>query len=177
MTWQVLHRTKLLDRWPHIRVFRERLITDAGEHVEAYYQLEATSFVVIFPVMADGRIALIQHYRHALGRVVFDLPGGGIETPETPLQSARRELREEAGLTAPSWHHLGTFRLSQVRGIADAHCYLAQQAQQTHTPTSDDLGEVTVAFRTADEVRSMWASGGWPVMVTACAVGLGLAHL
>ena len=177
MAWEVLKREKILDRWPHIRVFREKLITDAGQAVEAYYQLEAVSFSVIFPVLSDDRIALIKHYRHAVGRVVFDLPGGGIEPGETPLQSAQRELREETGLTAPDWQHLGTFKMSQVRGIADAHFYLARHAEHTHTPETDDLGEINVHFISPEDLLKMWASGDWPVMVTASLVGLGLAHI
>lgn len=40
------------------------------------------------------------------------LPGGRLGSGETPMEGARRELREEAGITAESWTELGTYAIT-----------------------------------------------------------------
>ncbi|MFJ2897511.1 NUDIX hydrolase [Streptomyces sp. NPDC087218] len=61
---------------------------------------------------ADGRVAVLtsDFPRHG-GEYAF-LPGGRQEGRETAEQCARRELREEAGVTATAWHHLGSYAIT-----------------------------------------------------------------
>lgn len=47
-------------------------------------------------VVRDERILMIQTFR--FGRFIWELPGGGIETGETPQEAAIRELKEECGM-------------------------------------------------------------------------------
>lgn len=54
----------------------------------------------ILPVMEDGRIILVKQYRNALGYKTYEIPAGGIEKGETPLQCVAREIEEETGFYA-----------------------------------------------------------------------------
>lgn len=56
--------------------------------------------VVVVPHLPDGRIILVRQYRHAVRESLWELVAGGMERGETPRQSARRELLEEAGYKA-----------------------------------------------------------------------------
>jgi ADP-ribose pyrophosphatase len=56
----------------------------------------------------DGRIAMLTQYRHAIGGWLREVPAGCRNRGESPLQCAQRELREEAGLSARQWDHLGS---------------------------------------------------------------------
>lgn len=55
-----------------------------------------------------GRFALIRQFRPAVGRVVYELPGGGVEQGEDIISAALRELKEEVGLVGDEAVVLGT---------------------------------------------------------------------
>ena len=48
--------------------------------------------VVVLPVLPDGRILLIQQYRHAARQYLWELVAGRIDPGETPKEAAAREL-------------------------------------------------------------------------------------
>jgi ADP-ribose pyrophosphatase len=54
--------------------------------------------VCVLPVM-DDRVALVDCYRHPLGRMSLEAPKGFIDCDETPEHAAMRELAEETGLS------------------------------------------------------------------------------
>jgi len=56
--------------------------------------------VVVLPVLPDGRIVLIQQYRHAARQHLWELVAGRVDPGETPRQAAARELIEETGYRA-----------------------------------------------------------------------------
>lgn len=64
--------------------------------------------VMMLPLTDDGRVVLVRQYRYALNRHFIEVPAGKMEAGEAPLDTARRELREECGIEAASWEHLTT---------------------------------------------------------------------
>jgi ADP-ribose pyrophosphatase len=56
-----------------------------------------------------GRVCLVRQYRHAANGYIWEFPAGKIDNKEPPLQTAQRELEEEAGRRAREWRSLGDF--------------------------------------------------------------------
>lgn len=56
----------------------------------------------------EGKVCLLRQFRHAAGGWLWELPAGKIDPSESPLETAQRELAEEAGLTARTWESLGS---------------------------------------------------------------------
>jgi len=56
--------------------------------------------VVVLPLLPDGKIVLIQQYRHAARQYLWELVAGRIDAGENPKEAAARELIEETGYRA-----------------------------------------------------------------------------
>jgi ADP-ribose pyrophosphatase len=78
-----------------------------GEHEREI--VDHPGAVAIVAVDADGMVALVRQRREAARKHLLELPAGTLEEGESPLDSARRELREEAGLTGGTWRELSAF--------------------------------------------------------------------
>src|SRR5215475_9183071 len=56
--------------------------------------------VVVLPVLPNGKIVMIQQYRHATRQYLWELVAGRMERGEDPKEAAARELAEETGYKA-----------------------------------------------------------------------------
>ncbi|WP_433263092.1 NUDIX domain-containing protein [Actinosynnema sp. CS-041913] len=66
--------------------------------------VEHLGAVAVAAVDPDGLVTLIHQYRHPLGKRIWELPAGLLDSAsEEPLEAARRELMEEVGLAASEW--------------------------------------------------------------------------
>jgi 8-oxo-dGTP pyrophosphatase MutT (NUDIX family) len=81
--------------------------------------------LLVIPVHEDGCVTLVGQWRYAAGAYSWEFPAGSLEEGETPIDAARRELQEEAGLTAERWQQLVTLTVSPA--ITDEHavCFAA----------------------------------------------------
>ena len=56
--------------------------------------------MVILPNCGNSRWHLIRQYRFAVGSYILEAPAGKLETGESPVETAKRELIEETGFQA-----------------------------------------------------------------------------
>jgi ADP-ribose pyrophosphatase len=78
-----------------------------GEHEREI--VEHPGAVAIVAVDREGYVALVRQLREATGGELVELPAGTREPGESPLETARRELAEETGLTGGEWREICTF--------------------------------------------------------------------
>ena len=90
-----------------------------------------------------GRVCLLRQYRHAANGWLWELPAGKIHPGEEPFTTARRELIEEAGVTAGDWRDLGIMHSSPGVFTEIIHLYLARELEPTALEhESDEVIEV-----------------------------------
>jgi ADP-ribose pyrophosphatase len=113
--------------------------------------VEHPGAVVMAAVDDSGSVCLVRQYRHAVGRELLELPAGALEDGEDPLEAAKRELREEAGLEAKDWTSLGFFYSSP--GFANERLYAFLARQLSPVATDPDFDEdLTVVTLPLDDL-------------------------
>ena len=63
---------------------------------------------LVVPVLPDGRLVVERQFRYPLDSVFIEFPAGKLDPGESAMDTARRELREEAGFDAMRFTPLGT---------------------------------------------------------------------
>lgn len=92
---KLLKRTKIYDG-PIFGVRRDEVLEPGGLRTVREVITHPGS-VVVLPVLPDGRIVLIQQYRHAARQYLWELVAGRIDAGESPKKAGARELLEETG--------------------------------------------------------------------------------
>jgi 8-oxo-dGTP pyrophosphatase MutT (NUDIX family) len=53
---------------------------------------EFSAWAAIFALTKTQEVLLIRLYRHGVGQIIWEIPGGVVDPGETPLETAQREL-------------------------------------------------------------------------------------
>ena len=111
---QILHLRKDTVRLPNGGTAPRELIVHVGA-------------VCILPVTEDGQVYVERQFRYPLGQVITEIPAGKLDSnTEDVLEAAKRELKEETGLTADRWTELGLYYPAAAYSDEVITMYLAQ---------------------------------------------------
>ena len=133
-----------------------------GEHEREI--VEHPGAVAIVPVDRDGLVTLVQQRREAVRAELLEIPAGTLEEGEAPLDSARRELAEETGLTGGTWREVLAFYTTPGFCRERMHLFFAEELDEgTASPESDEqlevvrwpLGEVAANIGRFDDAKTL----------------------
>ena len=142
----------------------EKFRHDDGEVVQREV-VEHPGASVMLPLDGD-RIWLVRQPREVVGeQALLELPAGKLNGVE-PLETAKRELREEIGKSAATWEHLKTFYASP--GFTDERIYAYLATDLTDDPleaeederieiVSEPLSRLDDVIRECEDAKSLVA--------------------
>jgi 8-oxo-dGTP pyrophosphatase MutT (NUDIX family) len=106
----------------------------------------------------DDRVLLVGQHRYTLDAYSWEIPEGGVPAGESPLDGARRELREETGVEAGGWRELVRFHLSN--SISDEGGVLfAARATGHGTPAPEPTEDLAIRWEPFDGALAMITDG------------------
>jgi len=112
--------------------------------------VEHPGAVAIVAVDTDGMVALVRQRREAARKELLELPAGTLEEGEQPLDSARRELEEETGLTGGAWRELAAFYTTPGFCRERMHLFAAEGVESgPASPEADEQLEL-IRWRVQD---------------------------
>ena len=118
---------------PWIKVEHHEIINPAGNegvYGKVHFKNRAMG---IIPIDEDGNTWIIGQYRYTLDEYAWEIPMGGGPLEEDKLESAKRELKEETGLTAEKWTEIMIIHTSNSVTDEVGYVYLAQELTQGET--------------------------------------------
>ena len=112
--------------------------------------VEHPGAVAIVAVDAEGCVALVRQLREATRKHVLELPAGTAEPGEEPLDTARRELQEECGLTGGEWRELAAFWTAPGFCRERMHLFAAEGVVRGEAAPAADEDLELVRWRVAE---------------------------
>lgn len=126
--------------------------------------VQHTGAVVIVALNERDEIFLVRQYRHPVGIECWEPPAGLRDVAdEPPVETAKRELHEEADLTASTWHVLADYYPSGGGSSEAVRVFLARDLAEVPEPEQheriDEERDMVGAWVALDEVLSAISEG------------------
>jgi ADP-ribose pyrophosphatase len=155
MMWQTNESKYLFkDTWMTVRA--DTCTKPDGKIVTPYYVYEFPDWVTAFAITKDGRVILEKQYRHALGQVHYEIPGGCVDKSDSSFQAAvERELLEETGYKFDHIEFIGNTSANPSTNANMMHLFLATGGEYVQKPELDEGEDIEVHLFTIEEVKEL----------------------
>jgi ADP-ribose pyrophosphatase len=128
---------------------------------------------------SPGRVVLFKQSKYGLHGESLAPVGGGIEDGESPLETAKREVREEMHMTCSRWTFLGRYRVATNRGGGFMSSFLAEACDKLDDRLDNAFDLETMELTTLNfaELRAAFKASKFKEIKWAATIGLALPVL
>ncbi|GAL82789.1 DNA mismatch repair protein MutT [Sporocytophaga myxococcoides] len=134
--WKTVSSRSIYDN-PWISVREDQVINPKGGNGIYGVVTFKNIAIGIIPVDDEGYTYLVGQYRYTLNEYSWEIPEGGGPIGIDPLESAKRELKEETGFTADQWTNICTIHTSNSVTSEVGYLYLAQGLKDGESEPED----------------------------------------
>ncbi|MBO0358524.1 NUDIX hydrolase [Hymenobacter sp. BT186] len=172
--WTTLHSELVVDhRWYQLR--RDHVQLPTGQQLDDYFVSVRANVALVFALTDDQHVLFVRQYKHGIGEILTELPGGVVDAGETsPLAAARRELLEETGYASDDLEQLAEVSDNPTKDTNRIYFFLARNARRVAAQHLDETENIEVLKVPLADIERMILSGQIKV---AGSIALGLLAL
>ena len=156
--WETLGSEKIADC--HVfTLYRHKRRSPGGALGGEFHTLEAPDWVNVIALTEHRELVMVRQYRHGIDEITWEIPGGMIDSGESPEEGGGRELLEETGYEGDKGVLIGSLRPNPAFLNNTQHTVLIRNVRKVATQSLDESEEIDVAVYSLDQVEQMVANG------------------
>ncbi|RVU02641.1 NUDIX hydrolase [Mucilaginibacter limnophilus] len=134
---------------PWFPILKHKVQLANGNIVDDYYFSPLGDVVQVLAVTKNNEVVLVKQYKHALGEILLELPGGMQQKDKSILESAINELEEETGIKAPADKLISLGKIAnnptKLKQITYGFIYFdAEFNSEQRLDTTEDIQVITI---------------------------------
>lgn len=155
LKWKTLKSEYLFrDLWFTVR--NDTCEKPDGKLVSPYYVYEFPTWVTAVALTTEGKVIMEKQYRHALGEVGYEIPGGCVDDHDANFRDAiARELLEETGYVFDNYEYLGKTSSNPSTNSNLMHMFLATGGKLVQEQKLDDNEEIEIDLFSIEELKQL----------------------
>lgn len=132
-----VHSSEEIYKGRQFSFYKERITLPHNVDAEMAFVRHPGSAVIV-PLFEDQTIGVIRQYRYVINDYIYEIPAGTIDSGESPVQCAGRELEEETGYSASRLIPLGKTYLLPAYSDEISYLYLARDMTRSVQNLDED---------------------------------------
>lgn len=157
--WKVLKSENILKKGPWLSVRQELVELPNGTRIPTWFIFEFPDWINVIAITKDGKMVMIDQYRHAIGETHFEIVAGVVDPGETPLEAAKRELLEETGFGGGEWSDFMKLSPNPTNHNNTSYTFLAVGVEQITTQHEESTEDINVHIMSKEEVYQLLLQG------------------
>ena len=119
-------------------------VSPEGDKRGVFDIFEFANWVNIVAITADQKLVMVEQFRHGIGKITTEIPGGAVDKNEDYKTAAIRELREETGHQSNNWKLLGQVHPNPAIMNNVCQIFLALDCEKTADTQFDPLEDIEI---------------------------------
>jgi 8-oxo-dGTP pyrophosphatase MutT (NUDIX family) len=141
------------------KVREDDCVRDGDGVSSTFFVVENPDWVNVVAVTTDGKIVLIEQFRHGTGSLILEIPGGMVDESEEPEKAAARELLEETGYAPGRMIAIGkSYPNPAIQNNTIFH-FLALDCEKTADVAFDDHESIVTRLAPLRELEDLVHNG------------------
>lgn len=121
--------------------------------------IDSPDWVNVLALTDDGRVVLIEQFRHGTEEVTVEIPGGTVDPGEEPLAAGLRELREETGYEGGEARLIGAVTPNPALMNNHCHTVLVRGVERRGEPQLEGFEEIRTRLAPLADIPEMIRTG------------------